>query len=140
MIGAERNRAVLDMGHIRAENENLRARLAEYGRAIKAYDNQYTLPFRKPMIQKINAQKREERKKNNSTGRRGRPTEHKGVPASRKADDIVRRTPDRCGLCGGMKLKTVKVAPEMRTDVLPPPVPLQRATWYRRASAWTAAE
>ena len=33
-LALERGRAVLEMEHIRAENEDLRARLAEYGQAI----------------------------------------------------------------------------------------------------------
>ena len=97
------DRAVLDLEQarletdaLRVENEELRARLAKYGQAIKAYDNQYTLPSRKTIIQKdIHAQKKAEWKKKNPTGRRGRHKGHKDVSASRKTDYTMRHTPDR---------------------------------------------
>lgn len=96
-LALERDRAVLEMGTVRAQSKDLRARLAEYGQAIKAYDNQHTPPSGKTITQEINAQKKEERKKKNPDGRRGRHKGHKGVSASRKADQAMRRTPDRCG-------------------------------------------
>ena len=37
----ERDRAVLELEQSRVEDEKLRARLAKYGHAIKAYDNQH---------------------------------------------------------------------------------------------------
>ena len=118
----ERDRTVLDLESTRAENAELRARLAEYGQAIKAYDNQHTPPSKKTITQReINAQKKEERKKNNPDGRRGRRKGHKGVSASRTADDTVRHTPDRCDSCGGTNLKAVGMVSEMRTDIPPPP-------------------
>ena len=128
-LALERDRAVLEldqaklwMESIRAENEELRARLAEHGQVLKAYDNQHTPPSKKTITQKeINAQKKEERKRKNPDGRRGRHKGHTGVSASRKADDTVRHTPDRCDSCGGTNLKTVKIVPEMKTAVPPPP-------------------
>ena len=118
----ELNQARLEMETVRAENEDLRARLAEYGQVIKAYDNQHTPPFKKTITQQeINAQKKEERKKKNPDGRRGRHKGHKGVSASRKADQTIRHTPDRCGSCGGANLKTVKMVPVTKTDIPPPP-------------------
>ena len=113
----ERDRAVLEikqvrlkMDILRAENEELRARLAKYVYTIEAYDNQHISPSRKTITQKdINAQK--ERKKKNLTGRHGPHKGHKGVSASRNADYTMRHTPDRCGSCGGANLKTVKMVP-----------------------------
>ncbi|MCE2508661.1 MAG: hypothetical protein J4G04_05100 [Nitrosopumilaceae archaeon] len=119
-LALERDRAVLEMEAVRVENEELRARLAERGQVIKAYDNQHTPPSKKTITQEINAQK-EERKRKNPDGRRGRHKGHTGVSASRKADDTVRHTPDRYDSCGGTNLKTVRIVPEMRTDVPPPP-------------------
>ena len=99
------------MEAVRAENEDLRARLAEYGQAIKAYDNQHTPLSKKTITQEINAQKKDGRKKNNPTNRRGRHKGHKGASANRKADETVRHAPNRCGSCGGTNLKTVKMVP-----------------------------
>ncbi|MBI1658941.1 MAG: hypothetical protein IS632_09275 [Thaumarchaeota archaeon] len=56
------------METVRAENKNLRARLAEYGHTIKAYGNRYTPPSRKTTTQEINAQKEGRKKKTPLTG------------------------------------------------------------------------
>ena len=121
-LALERDRAVLELENLRAENNHLRALLDKRGQTIKAYDNQHTPPSRKTITQKeINAQKKAERKEKNPTGRRGRHKGHKGVSASRKADQTMRHTPDKCGSCGGCNLKVVEILPEMRTDIPPPP-------------------
>ena len=58
-LALECDRAVLEMEAVRAENKELRARLAEYGQVLKAYDNQHTPPSKKTITQKeINAQKK----------------------------------------------------------------------------------
>ena len=96
----ERDRAVLEMDTVGAENEEIRARLAKYVYTIKAY---HTPPSRKTITQNINAQK--EWKKKNPTGRR------KGVSANRKAGYTI---PVR-----GANLKTVKMLPMIWIDVPP---------------------
>lgn len=117
----ERDRSKLWMETVRAENEELRARLAGYGQVIKAYDNQHAPPSKKTITWEINAQKKDERKKKNSSGRRGPHKRHEGMSASRIADDTVRHAPDKCGSCGSTDLKTVKTVHGMRTNISPPP-------------------
>ena len=103
--------ARLEVDVLRAENGELRARLAKYVHTIKTYYNQHTPPSRKTITQ--------EWKKKNPTGRRGRHKGHRGVsPAGRRIMPY---------LWVGANLKTVKMMPAIWISCSRPR-PLQHAT------------
>ena len=91
---------------------------AKAERILQYYDNAHTPPRNRTITQReINRQKKEERKKKNPTGRRGR---HKGctnTAVSRKATRTVVHRPDRCKSCGGGNLEAERTDNELVVDI-----------------------
>ena len=91
---------------------------AKAERILQYYDNAHTPPRNRTITQReINKQKKEERKKKNPTGRRGR---HKGctnTAVSRKATRTVVHRPDRCKSCGGGNLEAERTDNELVVDI-----------------------
>ena len=120
---AERDRANQERDEALAKVEQMAKVIEELAgdkvdRILAYYDNPHTPPSRVSATRRaINEQKKEERKKKNPTGRRGR---HKGcsnTAVSRKATKTVRHMPDKCQKCGSTNLESLEPKPKLVTDI-----------------------
>ena len=87
-------------------------------RILEYHDNPHTPPRNRTITQReINKQKKEERKRNNPTGRKGRRKGCKNTAVSRRATRTVEHRPDRCGQCGGQNLEVIRTDSSIKIDI-----------------------
>ena len=99
-------------------------------RILEYYDNPHTPPRNRTITQReINRQKKEERKRNNPTGRKGRHKGCKNTAVSRKATRTVTHRPGKCGDCGGQNLELINTDNNIRIDI--PFIPKMEVTNHR---------
>ena len=90
----------------------------EIEKILQFYDNPHAPPSNKTITQReINKEKREERRRSNPGGRRGRKKGFRGKAVSRKAMQTVRHKSKKCPSCGGGNLKTVSTSTRNVIDV-----------------------
>ena len=130
----EVDRLTLERDQVNAKADKLMRILGEtmgdkatLERLLQFYDNPHSPPSSRTITQReINKEKKEERRRNNPEGRRGRKKGFRGKAVSRRAERTASHRPGRCSSCGGGSLDVI--SSESRNIIDIPEIPKATVT------------